>query len=96
MSGAEARLKTFVSVMFARSRRRWASAAFHPLSPHGQDFSVSREYYRVLLHRQELLSNEIPKRKAIHSTLITTFGLTYNEYSGVFNNTILLDDLFRR
>ena len=63
---------------------------------YGDDFTVSREYDRILRHRQELLSNEIPKRKAIHTTLITTFGLTYNEYSGIFTNTILLDDLFRK
>ena len=32
---------------------------------------------------------------AIHSTLITTFGLAQNEYSGVFLKTIVLDDLFK-
>ena len=31
---------------------------------------------------------------AIHSTLITTFGLKYNEYSGAFTNVIDMDDLF--
>ena len=50
---------------------------------------------KKLLHRQELLSAEIPKRYAIHNTLITTFGLTYNEYSGIFSNVITLDELFR-
>ncbi len=61
---------------------------------YGDDFTVGKDYYRIILHRQELLSNEIPKRTAIHSTLITTFGLTYNEYSGVFSNVITLDELF--
>ena len=28
-------------------------------------------------------------------TLITTFGLTHNEYSGAFTNVIVLDDLFK-
>lgn len=63
---------------------------------YSDDFTVSGDYYRALIHRQKLLADEILKRKAIHSTLITTFGLTYNEYSGIFTNTILLDDLFRR
>ncbi len=30
----------------------------------------------------------------IRSTLIPTFGLMQNEYSGVFSNVITLDDLF--
>jgi hypothetical protein len=28
-------------------------------------------------------------------TLITTFGLTYNEYFGAFQQVITLDDLFK-
>lgn len=36
----------------------------------------------------------IPKRKSIHSTLITTYGLTQNEYSGDFQQVITLDALF--
>ena len=65
------------------------------LKYYGDEFTVNKEYYKKLLHRQELLSAEIPKRYAIHNTLITTFGLTYNEYSGIFSNVITLDELFR-
>lgn len=61
---------------------------------YGDDFVVEKDYYRILKHREEILSKHISKRTAIHSTLITTFGLCYNEYSGVFTNTITLDDLF--
>jgi hypothetical protein len=46
------------------------------------------------MRRQEILSQEISKKSVIHSTLITTFGLVYNEYSGVFSQVITLDDLF--
>ena len=58
------------------------------------DFAVNKEYYKVLLHRQELLAKEISPKASIHSTLITTFGLVKNEYSGVFVNVITIDDLF--
>ena len=61
---------------------------------YGDEFVVSREYYRTIMHRQELLSAEVPRRTVIHSTLITTFGLTYNEYSGVFDRIVTLDELF--
>lgn len=57
-------------------------------------FTVGKEYHQVLLHRQEILAKELPSRYSIHNTLITTFGLTYNEYSGIFSNVITMDDLF--
>ena len=37
---------------------------------------------RILRHRQALLAEEVSPKIAIHSTLITTYGLKYNEYSG--------------
>ena len=61
---------------------------------YSDEFVVNRDYYRTIMRRQELLSAEVPKKTAIHSTLITTFGLIYNEYSGVFEHVITLDDLF--
>lgn len=61
---------------------------------YGDVFAVGREYYQVLLHRQAVLSEEISPKNAIHNTLITTFGLAYNEYSGIFSNVITLDELF--
>lgn len=61
---------------------------------YGSDFSVSKDYYGVLLHRQELLTAEVSPKAAVHSTLITTFGLAQNKYSGVFTNVITLGDLF--
>lgn len=57
-------------------------------------FTVGKEYHQVLLHRQELLAKELSPKYAIHNTLITTFGLAYNEYGGIFSNVITMDDLF--
>lgn len=61
---------------------------------YSDNFAVGKEYYRVLLHRQELLAQEISPKFSIYNTLVTTFGLTYNEYSGIFSNVITMDDLF--
>jgi hypothetical protein len=58
------------------------------------EFAVSKDYYRVLLRRQDLLANEISPKMSVHSTLITTFGLVQNKYSSVFSNVVTLDDLF--
>ena len=61
---------------------------------YGTEFAVDKSYDKVLRNRISLLSEEISPRMAIHSTLITTFGLKYNEYSGDFVNVIDMDALF--
>jgi len=61
---------------------------------YGDDFTVTGDYYRKLLRRQEMLMKEVNKKTVIRSTLVTTFGLTKNEYSGIFTNIITLKDLF--
>ncbi len=60
------------------------------------DFVVDKSYHRTLVHRRNLLEKEISRKDIIHSTLITTNGLEYNEYSSDFDNVITLDDLFER
>lgn len=61
---------------------------------YGSTFAVNKDYYKKLLSRMEVLSKEIPHRATVRSTLITTFGLEYNEYSGAFDDVITLDELF--
>ena len=59
------------------------------------DFAVDKAYDRKLRNRLALLLERLPKRVAVHMTLITTFGLAYNEYFGAFQQVIVLDDLFK-
>lgn len=61
---------------------------------YNEEFSVSKSYHAVLVHRQNVLSGMLPRRKAIYSTLITTYGLAYNEYSGDFQQVVTMDALF--
>lgn len=58
------------------------------------EFIVDRDYYKTLMNREMMLKKEIAKKSVVRSTLITTFGLQKNEYSDIFTNVILLDDLF--
>ena len=58
-------------------------------------YKVDKDYYAKLLRRQSVLMEKVSPKVSIHSTLITTFGLVDNEYSGVFVNTITMNDLFR-
>ena len=58
------------------------------------EFDVDNKYYKTLMTRESLLQKEVSPKTAIRSTLVTTFGLKKNEYSSVFSNVILMDDLF--
>jgi hypothetical protein len=33
-------------------------------------------------------------RKAIHLTMVTTYGIKQNEYAGIIQNEVVMDDLF--
>ena len=61
---------------------------------YSDEFEVSKAFYRTMLSRTNRLMEYLPKKHVIHPTLVTTFGLKRNEYSGVFNKVITLDDLF--
>lgn len=60
-----------------------------------EEFAVDKGYYRVLLSRPERVRELVSPKMSILSTLITTFGLRRNEYSGAFSNVVTMDDLFR-
>ena len=57
-------------------------------------FVVDKDYDLVLRNRKGLLSDNIPKKSTIHTTLITTYGIKENEYRWSFDNVITMDDLF--
>ena len=59
-------------------------------------FTVDGDYYRTVMRRQALLEPHLKRGMGIRNTLITTYGLVHNKYSGVFTNTVTLDDLFER
>jgi len=61
---------------------------------YSDEFAVDKEYHLVLERRKKLLREVIPVKSVVHSTLITTYGLKRNEYSGDFVSVITADDLF--
>ena len=61
---------------------------------YNEKFTVNKAYHSKIVHRQNLLAEMIPRRAIVHNVLVTTEGLTYNEYSGVFQNVVTIDDLF--
>lgn len=61
---------------------------------YAEEYSADKEDNRKMLKRVEDLKKELPLKFTIHPTLVTTFGLKYNEYSGTFQNVVTIDDFF--
>ena len=61
---------------------------------HSSEFASDKKYHDFLVKRQEYIEETVHRNMAVHSTLITTYGLKYNEYSGDFDNVITIEELF--
>ena len=57
-------------------------------------FTIDKHYDAVLRERVQLLIDRVPKKKTVHMTIIASFGLNTNEYSGQVQSVVTLDDLF--
>ena len=62
---------------------------------YSDEYVVDKTYYRKLLSRQGILVARISPKVSVHQTLISTYGLKKNEYSGIFTQVITLDDLLQ-
>jgi AAA+ ATPase superfamily predicted ATPase len=57
-------------------------------------FTINKSYDEKLRSRTQMLIDRLPKRAIVHLTLITSYGLKYNEYSGEIQKLLTLDSLF--
>ena len=57
-------------------------------------FTINKSYDEKLRSRTQMLIDRLPKRATVHLTLITSYGLKYNEYSGEIQKLLTLDSLF--
>ena len=57
-------------------------------------FTIDKQYDAILRERVQLLIDHVPKKKTVHLTIIASFGLNTNEYSGQVQSVVTLDDLF--
>ncbi len=60
---------------------------------YSEEYAVDKTAYKKMLKRIDDLKEQLPARFKIHPTLVTTFGLKYNEYSGTFQRVLTLEDL---
>ena len=58
------------------------------------DYTIDKKYDAELRRKLDVFAKETKCRKALHTTLVTTYGLVHNEYSGRIQNVVTMDDLF--
>lgn len=58
------------------------------------EFEITKKYDEEIRQRRELFRSVTKTRKALHLTMVTTYGLKNNLYSGQIQSEVRLDDLF--
>ena len=61
---------------------------------YSEEFTVSKDYHKTLVRRTNTLMEHLKRKNAIQTTLVTTYGLTRNEYASDFVHVVTIDDLF--
>ncbi|MDR1594321.1 MAG: ATP-binding protein [Prevotellaceae bacterium] len=60
------------------------------------EFVIDKKYEWNLRNKREAFINETKTRKTVHLTMITTYGVKRNEYSGIIQSEVKMNDLFRK
>ena len=58
------------------------------------EYIIDAEYEQKLRNKKSAFINATNTRKAVHLTMVTTFGIKANVHSGIVQNEITLEDLF--
>jgi hypothetical protein len=57
-------------------------------------FVIDKKYDENLRNKKDCFARETKTKKALRITMITTYGIKKNEYSGNIQSEIVMDDLF--
>ena len=58
------------------------------------EFTMTGEEEQKVLYRRECFQKDTRTTKAVHLTMITTYGLFPNAHADIFQNVVTADDLF--
>ena len=58
------------------------------------EYAIDAEYEQKLRNKKSVFIDTTNTRKAVHLTMVTTFGIKANAHSGIVQNEITLEDLF--
>lgn len=59
------------------------------------EYTITSDYDRNLRQKKSIFIDETKTRKAVHITMLTTYGLKRNMYTDIIQNEVTLQDLFR-
>lgn len=59
------------------------------------EFTLDKKYEETLRNKKQAFVQETKTRKSIHLTMVTTYGVKRNEYSGIIQSEVMIDDLFK-
>jgi AAA+ ATPase superfamily predicted ATPase len=62
----------------------------------GEPFAIDKKYDENLRNKRAVFRQETKTNKALHLTLITTYGVFHNEYWGDIQSEVTMDDLFEK
>jgi hypothetical protein len=58
------------------------------------EFVMDNKLEQNLRNKRETFVRETKTRDAVHITMITTYGVKRNEYSGIIQSEVKMNDLF--
>lgn len=58
------------------------------------EFVIDKDYDAVLRHKLSRFGASVSHRKAIHLTMVTTYGVVHNAYWNRVQSEVVADDLF--
>ena len=59
------------------------------------DYAFNAEEEEKLRNRKTAFKLDTKTKKAIHTTLVTTYGLRRNSHSDIVKSVVTMDDLFK-
>lgn len=59
------------------------------------EYEVDKAYEMKLRSRLQAIQQLVNRRQNVQMTLVTTFGLKHSMHSGIFQQTVSIDELFQ-
>lgn len=59
------------------------------------EFVIDKDYDAVLRHKLSRFSESISRKKALHLTMVTAYGVAHNAYWNCVQSEVVADDLFK-
>jgi len=59
-----------------------------------KEFVITKDFDKILRNKVWTFAEETHTKKAVHATMISTYGVIRNEYWGNIQSEVILDDLF--